>query len=284
MAFFTLMERKVLGLRQARKGPNKVRQRGLLQPFADAIKLFAKELTNPAYRYKKIFIFSPLFAMFLSLIIWLTLRWTGRRTGFMFSLVLLLVILRLGLYPLLLAGWSSVRNYAIIGAMRGVAQTISYEIRLALVVLSYATLINITNWDAININPGYSFAIFWSSIPLWIVWFIRAVAETNRTPFDFAEGESELVSGFNVEYGGGLFAIIFIAEYATILALSVVSSTLFFGEFVSLKVLVFGLVLAYTWVWLRATLPRYRYDKLIALAWTSLLPATLGLLLFFTFI
>jgi len=281
VAFFTLLERKILGLSQSRKGPNKVSWAGLLQPFADAVKLFLKERTRPFRGNWVLFLSTPALGLLLVLWIWALLPQGVERYDF--SLVILLVLIGLSLYPLLLAGWASHRRYALIGAIRGVAQTISYEIRLALLLmavfrglqrLSLTRLLRFNDWRAFR----------WFSL-LILLWWVTCLAETNRTPFDFAEGESELVSGFNVEYGAGGFALIFMAEYARILGLSLLTR-LFLGRkgLLSLGGLFVACGVGFAWVWARATLPRHRYDKLIDLAWKGILPLALALLLTFFYL
>ena len=260
---------------QARKGPNKVSWFGLLQPIADAIKLFPKEYILPAKVQQSFFLAAPRLALFLPLINWaLVVRLRGQAD---YSLLLLLLLLGLNLYPLLLSGWYSNRGYATIGGLRGVAQTISYEVRLALFLICYLVIARLLLVPAIN--SFRSLVGFRLLLPLAFFWLFTAVAETNRTPFDFAEGESELVSGFNIEYGGGGFAIIFIAEYAIILFLSLITTFLLGVSPLLRWVASLGLVgFRFVWVWLRATLPRYRYDKLITLAWKGVLPVSLSLL------
>lgn len=275
MAFLTLLERKILGLRQARKGPNKVSWFGLLQPMADAIKLFPKEYILPIKTQYIFFLLSPGVALFLPLINWsLITRLLGQSD---YSLLLLLLLLGLNLYPLLLRGWYSNRGYATIGRLRGVAQTISYEVSLALFLIRYLIIRGL-----LLIRSFRSFRKLVSLrllLPLALFWLFAAVAETNRTPFDFAEGESELVSGFNIEYGAGGFAIIFIAEYAIILFLRFITALLLgWGPQLNLRRSIILIVISFIWVWLRATLPRYRYDKLITLAWKGILPLALGFL------
>ena len=189
--------------------------------------------------------------------------------------------MRLGLYPLLVAGWRSIRAYASIGAMRGVAQTISYEIGIALFILRILVIAGGSSWTIIYLSNPYA-PIVLGALPVLALWLVCCVAETNRTPFDFSEGESELVSGFNIEYGAGTFALIFIAEYATILALRTFTAMLTTGQLLVPSSALLALALAYFWVWLRATLPRYRYDILIKTSWTCLLPASLCLLIFFS--
>lgn len=207
--------------------------------------------------------------------VWRLVPFLSTSLFFHYSVIILLVIIRLGVYPLLIAGWASNRKYALIGAIRGVAQTISYEIRLALILFS---LLCWTRGASISVISKFNeyLILAWVALPGLFFLLVSCVAETNRAPFDFAEGESELVSGFNVEYGRRLFAIIFIAEYARILFLSTLLATIFSSSNRSTYSVALGAVrFVFFWVWLRRTFPRYRYDKLIRLAWKTLLPGTL---------
>lgn len=278
VAFVTLLERKILGLSQYRKGPNKVRFWGLLQPIADAVKLFVKELILLEERNKILFVGGPTLAIFLFLWIASNIP-TSISRGAAQSGVLVLVIISIGIYPLFIAGWRSNRKYSLLGGIRGVAQTISYEVALALFVFTFFCRYQDYNLNLMISNSPNRFIFL---IPLLVILFICLVAETNRTPFDFAEGESELVSGFNTEYGGGLFALIFMAEYGIIiffsLFLAVLSQT---GMFYQLKTLILRLGFMVLWIWFRRTYPRYRYDKLLNLAWKSFLPWALIFLLYF---
>lgn len=280
IAFFTLLERKILGLSQARKGPNKVAFLGLLQPFSDAIKLFSKEMSYMAYSNKILFYFSPVTSLFLMLIVWLSLPFGSNPVSLQFRFIFLLIVLGLGLYPLLISGWSSNRKYALLGSLRGAAQTISYEIRLALLLMSVIIICQSPTLYKLAFNKE-SLSAFLILTPVFFLWLISCVAETNRTPFDFSEGESELVSGFNVEYSSFGFALIFIAEYGMILFFSMLTSRLFFCGVHSLRTLLWGCGLSFWWVWIRTTYPRYRYDKLINLAWKSFLPLSLGFVAYF---
>lgn len=280
VAFFTLLERKILGLAQLRKGPNKVSAFGVLQPFADAVKLFVKEGVRPLAANPLIFILSPCLSLRLMLILWAVAPFFEVALRYRVRLLIIVAILRLGLYPLLFAGWASNSKYALIGALRGVAQTVSYEVSLTINLIGLLRVrirINISRMVRVHCEP----ILFTLITPLVLLWAVCCVAETNRTPFDFAEGESELVSGFNTEFSAGGFALIFIAEYGSILFMRALTSLILSGQSLSSPLTAVGSVaIAAIWVWLRATLPRYRYDKLINLAWKTLLPVSLSLLLF----
>lgn len=263
VAFLTLLERKVLGYIQIRKGPNKVGFIGILQPFGDAIKLFSKEQVFPLMSNFNLYYFCPVFNLFLSLFLWISIPFFSFYLGFRFSILFFLSVSSLGVYTIILAGWSSNSNYAMLGRLRSVAQTISYEVSLSLIFLSFLFLISGFNFSLFLFYQKYLWFLF-LFFPLCLIWFVSRLAETNRTPFDFAEGESELVSGFNVEYRGGGFALIFIAEYSSILFIRIVCSLVFLGgNYFSW--LFFGKILfmSFLWIWVRGTLPRYRYDKLI---------------------
>lgn len=281
VAFLTLLERKVLGYIQIRKGPNKVGFLGIPQPFSDAIKLFTKEQTYPLMSNYLSYYFSPIFSLFLSLLIWLCIPYLVKLYSFNLGVLFFLCITRIGVYTVIIAGWSSNSNYALLGGLRAVAQTISYEVSLALIFLSIVFLIGNYNFLYFNIFQEYLWFLF-LCFPLGLVWFASSLAETNRTPFDFAEGESELVSGFNVEYRRGGFALIFLAEYASILFISMLFAVVFLGRdvysfFFFLKLS----FISFLFIWVRGTLPRFRYDKLIFLAWKRFLPFSLNYLFLF---
>nr|YP_007026250.1 NADH dehydrogenase subunit 1 [Chrysomya bezziana]AFV08310.1 NADH dehydrogenase subunit 1 [Chrysomya bezziana] len=281
VAFLTLLERKVLGYIQIRKGPNKVGIAGIPQPFCDAIKLFTKEQTYPLLSNYISYYFSPIFSLFLSLLVWMCMPMFVKLFSFNLGLLFFLCCTSLGVYTVMIAGWSSNSNYALLGGLRAVAQTISYEVSLALVLLSFIFLIG-----GYNMLMFYKYQMFiwflFIMFPMALVWFSISLAETNRTPFDFAEGESELVSGFNVEYSSGGFALIFLAEYASILFMSMLFCVMFLGSDVFSFFFYIKLTfVSFMFIWVRGTLPRFRYDKLMYLAWKSFLPFSLNFLLFF---
>nr|QBF44167.1 NADH dehydrogenase subunit 1 [Simulium quinquestriatum] len=281
VAFLTLLERKVLGYIQIRKGPNKVGLMGIPQPFSDAIKLFTKEQTYPISSNYISYYFSPIFSLFLSLLIWMCIPYFIKFYSFNLGILFFLSCTSLGVYTVMIAGWSSNSNYALLGGLRAVAQTISYEVSLALILMSFIFLVGSFNFNEFSKFQDYSWMAF-LSFPLMLVWFASSLAETNRTPFDFAEGESELVSGFNVEYSSGGFALIFLAEYASILFMSMLFVVIFLGadifNFLFFLKLSF---ISFVFIWVRGTLPRFRYDKLMYLAWKSFLPMSLNYLFLF---
>nr|YP_010500045.1 NADH dehydrogenase subunit 1 [Cryptocephalus dimidiatipennis]UWV18209.1 NADH dehydrogenase subunit 1 [Cryptocephalus dimidiatipennis] len=281
VAFLTLFERKILGYIQIRKGPNKLGFLGLLQPFSDAIKLFSKEQTFPYLSNFNIYYLSPIVGLFLSLLLWCIMPFFSYLMSFNLSVMFMLGVSSLGVYCVMLAGWSSNSNYSLLGSLRAVAQTISYEVSLFLMFLSFLFLV--LDYSFISFLKYQEFIWFlFIMFPLCVMWVTTCLAETNRTPFDFAEGESELVSGFNVEYSGGGFAMIFLAEYSSIIFMSMVCSLLFLGaNFNSFTFFVKIGFMSFLWVWVRGTLPRYRYDKLMYLAWKSYLPVSLCILLMY---
>lgn len=281
VAFLTLLERKVLGYIQIRKGPNKVGFIGLIQPFRDAIKLFTKEQTFPYISNFNLYYFSPIINLFLALILWICIPFFRINISFNLSILYFLRISSLRVYTVILAGWSSNSNYSLLGRLRAVAQTISYEVRLALILISFLYLILRLNiLDLMKYQKYIWFIVL--ILPLCFIWLVSRLAETNRTPFDFAEGESELVSGFNVEYRRGGFAIIFLAEYARILFIRFICCILFMGgDLIRFNFFIKIGFFRFLWIWVRGTLPRYRYDKLIYLAWKGYLPISLNYLLLF---
>nr|YP_009333644.1 NADH dehydrogenase subunit 1 [Monema flavescens]AOV94112.1 NADH dehydrogenase subunit 1 [Monema flavescens] len=281
VAFLTLLERKVLGYIQIRKGPNKIGFIGILQPFSDAIKLFSKEQTFPNFSNYFLYYFSPVISFMLSLIIWMLIPYYFNLISFNLGILFFLCCTSLGVYLVMVAGWSSNSNYALLGGLRSVAQTISYEVSLALIMMSGVIFIMSFN---LVILTEYQNLIWFMFImfPLSLCWLSSSLAETNRTPFDFAEGESELVSGFNIEYSSGGFALIFLSEYSSILFMSLFFVLMFMGGYMLSLLFYLKLVfISFIFIWVRGTLPRYRYDKLMYLAWKNYLPISLNFLMFF---
>nr|YP_003795253.1 NADH dehydrogenase subunit 1 [Panulirus stimpsoni]ACT16014.1 NADH dehydrogenase subunit 1 [Panulirus stimpsoni]AFI72602.1 NADH dehydrogenase subunit 1 [Panulirus versicolor] len=281
VAFVTLLERKVLGYVQIRKGPTNVGVAGILQPFSDAVKLFSKEQTFPVLSNFFVYYLSPAFSLTVSLVGWSVMPYDLGMMNFYMGALFFLCCLSLGVYPVMSAGWSSNSKYSLLGSLRAVAQTISYEVSLALVLLSFLFLTESFNLEFFSLYQEKVWFL-WITLPLSGVWLASCLAETNRTPFDFAEGESELVSGFNTEYSGGGFALIFMSEYSSILFMSMLFSVMFLGGGLFSFLFYIKLVgVAFVFIWVRGTLPRFRYDKLMYLAWKSFLPVSLNYLIFF---
>nr|YP_637166.1 NADH dehydrogenase subunit 1 [Distoechurus pennatus]BAE93954.1 NADH dehydrogenase subunit 1 [Distoechurus pennatus] len=288
VAFLTLVERKVLGYMQFRKGPNIVGPYGLLQPFADAVKLFTKEPLRPLTSSVSMFIIAPILALTLALTIWTPLPMPHALIDLNLGLLFILSLSGLSVYSILWSGWASNSKYALIGALRAVAQTISYEVTLAIILLSIMLINGSFTLKNLIITQENMWLIV-STWPLAMMWYISTLAETNRAPFDLADGESELVSGFNVEYAAGPFAMFFLAEYANIMAMNAMTAILFFGStannnftyFNTLAFMTKTLILTFLFLWIRASYPRFRYDQLMYLLWKNFLPMTLALCLWF---
>nr|ALO70756.1 NADH deshydrogenase subunit 1 [Neophonus bruchi] len=281
VAFLTLLERKVLGFIQIRKGPNKVGLVGITQPFSDAIKLFNKESISPLMSNFNFYYFSPVLNLFISLLMWSCIPMLTVMLNFNLGMLFFLCCSSVSVYTIMIAGWSSNSNYSLLGALRSVAQSISYEVSLSLILLSFLFMTLSLNMQMFMFYQNYIWFIF-MFFPLSLVWVVSSLAETNRTPFDFAEGESELVSGFNVEYSGGGFALIFLAEYSSILFMSLMCVILFMGsDFYSWGFFLKLSFMSFFWIWVRGTLPRFRYDKLMYLSWKSFLPVSLNYMFFY---
>nr|ALR49244.1 NADH dehydrogenase subunit 1 [Babylonia borneensis] len=284
VAFFTLLERKGLSYMQLRKGPNKVGLMGLPQPIADAAKLLTKEIAKPTMANYSPYFVAPVFSFILALLLWQLYPSLYSCSYFKWGILFFLCVSGMNVYGTLLAGWASNSKYALLGSLRAIAQTISYEISMALTLLFPLFLVGSFNFIEIKESQTFMWLIF-IMIPISFIWFVTCVAETNRAPFDFAEGESELVSGFNIEYGAAGFALIFLAEYANILVMSLFSSLLFLGgsSFIffesDLGFMMKVLFLAFLFIWVRGSYPRFRYDLLMGLTWKSFLPASLCFLL-----
>nr|QDP18053.1 NADH dehydrogenase subunit 1 [Poekilocerus bufonius] len=281
VAFLTLFERKLLGYIHIRKGPNKVGFMGIFQPFSDALKLITKEQAIPFVSNYLLYYFSPIFSLMISLFTWLVFPYLTYMCSFTYGFLFFLCCTSFGVYTVMIAGWSSNSNYSLLGSLRSVAQTISYEVSLALILLSLIILIGSFDLSFFMVYQFYCWFMF-LCFPLMISCFSSFLAETNRTPFDFAEGESELVSGFNIEYGAGGFTLIFLSEYTSIIFMSMFMSLIFFGgDYYSLIFYIKLSFISFCFVWVRGTLPRFRYDKLMYLAWKSFLPLSLNFLFFF---
>nr|AII40836.1 NADH dehydrogenase subunit 1 [Anser cygnoides]AIJ27710.1 NADH dehydrogenase subunit 1 [Anser cygnoides]AIJ27723.1 NADH dehydrogenase subunit 1 [Anser cygnoides]AJM70164.1 NADH dehydrogenase subunit 1 [Anser cygnoides]AKE32399.1 NADH dehydrogenase subunit 1 [Anser cygnoides] len=286
VAFLTLVERKILSYMQSRKGPNVVGPFGLLQPFADGLKLFTKEPIRPSTSSPLLFILMPMLALVLALTTWAPLPIPFPLADLNLGVLFLMAMSSLAVYSVLWSGWASNSKYALIGALRAVAQTISYEVTLAMILLSMIMLSGGYTLSSFAVAQEPLYFIF-SSWPLAMMWYVSTLAETNRAPFDLTEGESELVSGFNVEYAAGPFALFFLAEYANIMLMNTLTAIMFlnpsalgpptelFPVILATKVL----LLSSGFLWIRASYPRFRYDQLMHLLWKNFLPLTLALCL-----
>nr|BAM75095.1 NADH dehydrogenase subunit 1 [Benthosema pterotum] len=286
VAFLTLLERKVLGYMQLRKGPNIVGPYGLLQPIADGVKLFIKEPVRPSTSSPFLFLMTPVLALTLALTLWAPMPIPYPVTDLNLGILFVLALSSLAVYSILGSGWASNSKYALVGALRAVAQTISYEVSLGLILLSI--IIFVGGFSLQTFNSAQE--TIWLAVPAWplaAMWYISTLAETNRAPFDLTEGESELVSGFNVEYAGGPFALFFLAEYANILLMNTLSTILFLGshhmptipELTAANLMTKAAFLSVVFLWVRASYPRFRYDQLMHLVWKNFLPLTLALVI-----
>lgn len=297
VAYLTYAERKVIGYIQVRIGPNRVGYRGLLQPFADLIKLIFKEIIVPARSNKYLFVIAPLFSLVPALAGWAVIPF---QQGIVLAdinagVLYLFAMSSLGVYGILIAGWASNSKYAMMGALRSAAQTVSYEISMGFCFVGVLIAANSMNLTDIVLSQQGGFWHWWflPLFPLFLVFWISGIAETNRAPFDIAEGESEIVAGFHVEYSGIGFALFFLAEYASMILISTIIAVLFMGGWLSpfegIPVLedIFFFVPGMLWLfakvsfflfvylWIRATFPRYRYDQLMRLGWKVLIPVSI---------
>jgi len=300
VAYLTLAERKVIGYMQVRIGPNRVGWNGLLQPFADVLKLLVKEIVVPSGANRFLFILAPMLSLMPALAAWAVIPFAPEvvLADINAGLLFLLAITSMGVYGVIIAGWAANSKYAFLGAMRSAAQIVSYEIAMGFALICVLMVSHSLNMsDIVNGQGRGHFAeeglnfLSWNWLPLFpmfVVYFIAAVAETNRAPFDVAEGESEIVAGFHVEYSGMTFALFFLAEYANMILVSTLAAVMFLGGWLppvdstfanavpptlwlALKVA----ALLFCFLWFRATFPRYRYDQIMRLGWKVFIPLTL---------
>ena len=299
VAWFTYAERKIIGYIQVRMGPNRVGPLGLLQPIADAVKLAFKEIIVPSGASKVLFVMAPILSMGAAIAAWAVVPFND---GWVLAdvnagLLYILAMTSLGVYGVIIAGWASNSKYALLGALRSAAQIVAYEIAMGfalVVVLMAASSLNLT--EIVRAQEGNVFTWFWLPLfPMFVVYVIAGVAETNRAPFDVAEGESEIVAGFHVDYSGMPFSVFFIAEYANIVLICVLSTVMFLGGWLSpipelaevawaggafwasgFHWFVFKVAwFMFVFLWLRATFPRYRYDQIMRLGWKVFIPLTI---------
>ncbi|MDR0735913.1 MAG: NADH-quinone oxidoreductase subunit NuoH [Zoogloeaceae bacterium] len=300
VAYLTYAERKVIGAMQARVGPNRVGPLGLLQPVADGLKLLMKEIVVPSGANRKLFVIAPMLSLAPALAVWAVVPFSGTLVlaNIDASLLYILAIGSMGVYGVVLAGWASNSRYAFLGSMRAAAQIISYEIAMGfalVVVLMVSGSLNLTDivraqQRGMGVDWGLDF-LSWNwlpLLPLFVVYFISGIAETNRAPFDVAEGESEIVAGFHVDYSGMAFAVFFLAEYAEMILVATLTSLLFLGGWASpvgflpdsiVWLLAKTCFLLFFFLWFRATFPRYRYDHIMRLGWKVFIPLTVVWLL-----
>nr|YP_011014822.1 NADH dehydrogenase subunit 1 [Gergithoides gibbosus]WQB38503.1 NADH dehydrogenase subunit 1 [Gergithoides gibbosus] len=284
VSFFTLFERKILGYIQFRSGPTKLGYIGLFQPFSDALKLFSKEYYFLVFGNYLIYYFVPMIGLMVSLCFWFLYPLFFNFISFVLGLLFFLCCSGLGVYFIMVGGWSSNSIFSMLGSMRSISQSISYEVCFFLIVMSMVIYIESFNLITLFFFQDYVW-FFFLSFPLFFIFFSCVLAETNRSPFDFSEGESELVSGFNIEYSSFSFSLFFLAEYSSMLFMSFFVVIVFFGGgyigfFFFFKVLFF----VYLFIWIRGTFPRYRYDKLMYLCWKIYLPVVLNYFFFFIFL
>tara|TARA_Y100000768_G_scaffold344745_1_gene291197 strand:- start:6303 stop:7316 length:1014 start_codon:yes stop_codon:yes gene_type:complete len=308
VAYVTYSERKIIGFMQSRMGPMRVGPSGLLQPIADVLKLVSKEIIIPTNANKVIFLSAPMLMLIPSLLVWSVIPLSEYFiiSNINAGLLFILALTSLSVYGVILAGWASNSKYAFLGSMRSAAQIIAYEIAMGFALVGVLMLSGSLNLqEIIHAQSGNIFNWYWLPLfPLFIIYFIAGVAETNRAPFDVSEGESEIVAGFHVEYSGMAFAMFFLAEYMNLILISILCSIMFFGGWLSpfegtfvdsyfsfipgfmwlsLKTIIF----IFIFLWLRATLPRYRYDQIMRLGWKVFLPITffwltiIGILIYF---
>nr|ABE00986.1 NADH dehydrogenase subunit 1 [Pardosa hyperborea]ABE01006.1 NADH dehydrogenase subunit 1 [Pardosa oreophila]ABE01021.1 NADH dehydrogenase subunit 1 [Pardosa evelinae]ABE01031.1 NADH dehydrogenase subunit 1 [Pardosa saltuaria]ABE00987.1 NADH dehydrogenase subunit 1 [Pardosa hyperborea] len=279
VAFYTLLERKILSYIQIRKGPNKVGMMGILQPFSDAIKLFNKNLLPLESMNFTLSFMTPFMSLFISLCMISILMYNhSTLIDIKHSLLMFFILSSMSVYFILLIGWSTNSKYCHLGSIRSVAQMISYEVPFFMVILFLVLLSQSYSFTQME-ETQYLLYYFWGNMLLFMMWLSSCLAETNRSPFDFAEGESELVSGFNVEYMGGLFALIFLSEYLSMLILSMISTMMFFSPIKSINSMIIMIMITISLIWVRGTYPRFRYDMLMLMSWKMFLPLSMFIII-----
>lgn len=292
IAFFTIAERKLLASIQRRKGPNVTGFWGILQAFADGLKLLLKEIIIPVRSNWVLFLLAPCLSLAIALVTWVFIPFSDMNyiTNFDYSLLILYAMSSLGVYAIIGAGWTSNSKYAFLGGLRSAAQLISYEVSISLLLLPVAACANSFNLiEIVNQQESVWFVV--PLLPVSIIFFISVLAETNRAPFDLPEAEAEIVAGYNVEYAGMTFAMFFLAEYSNMIWLSAVVAICFFGGWLSplaflpnsvFWLLIKTMAVCFAIIWVRANYPRYRYDQLMTLGWKTFLPFAIGYFLFAT--
>ncbi len=298
VAYLTYWERKIIGWMQVRVGPNRVGWKGLLQPFADVIKMLLKEIVIPTNSNKYLFLIAPVLSLVPAFAVWAVVPFDPRFViaNIDAGLLYVLALTSLGVYGVILAGWASNSKYAFLGAMRSAAQIVAYEIAMGFALVGVLMAARSLNLGEIILAQQGTSLLSWFFLPLFplfVVYFIAGVAETNRAPFDVAEGESEIVAGFHVEYSGIAFGLFFLAEYANMILITALTAVFFFGGWLSPLAGIPGLdgtflaapsffwlavkmaFFAFCFLWFRATFPRYRYDQIMRLGWKVLIPVTI---------
>ena len=290
VAYLTLAERKVMGSMQQRKGPNVVGFLGLLQPLADGLKLLLKETVIPTNASTFSFVFAPVLTLFLSLFGWalIPLSFTGFYVDVDISLLFIFAVSSLGVYGIILSGWSSNSRYAFFGSLRSAAQMVSYEVAIGLILVTVLVCVGSLNFFSIVLFQEFLF-FFVPLFPIFFMFLVSILAETNRAPFDLPEAESELVSGYNVEYASMGFALFFLAEYSSMILMSSITTIIFIGGWISIFskpffldsfIMAFKLsIILFFFIWVRASFPRYRIDQLMRLCWKVFLPISLSFVL-----